>query len=85
MNNCSLYIVFKTTRENLKHGIKSGMIKARSACEAGEKAYKDANHDLFSKCLRTGESRGQSSSETQCFPPKTKGLKQTDQLEGHKD
>jgi len=25
------------------------MIKAKSACEAGEKAYKDANQDLFSK------------------------------------
>ena len=36
-------------RENLKMGIKSGMIKSRSACETGIKAFEENNMDVLFK------------------------------------
>ena len=33
--------------ENLKLGVRSGMIKSRSACEVGIKAFKDINMDVL--------------------------------------
>ena len=35
--------------ENLKMGIKSGMIKSRSACETGIKAFEENNMDVLFK------------------------------------
>eukprot|EP00111_Clytia_hemisphaerica_P000364 TCONS_00000989-protein len=38
---------FHQNIENLKMGIKSGMIKSRSACEAGIKAFEENNKDIL--------------------------------------
>ena len=42
-----LFILFIFYSENLKSGVQSGMIKSKSACEAGIKAFKDINNDVL--------------------------------------